>query len=77
MDCNHSATCRALRCGRCTALERTDFGGGRCPFEQSGAAYRRSERAAMERLRQLGRTDLIRRYHPGAPRWFLAPPHRE
>ena len=76
MECKNSATCRALRGGVCTALDQTVFPGGRCPFEQSGASYRGAERKALERLRRLGRADLIRRYHPGAPGWMLTPQER-
>lgn len=51
--------------GKCTCLEIMDFGGQHCPFQKPTAQNERECEAALQRLRKLGRDDLIEKYRQG------------
>jgi len=48
--------------GKCTCLADMNFGGRHCPFHKSTAQNERECEAAQQRLRKMGREDLIEKY---------------
>lgn len=59
--------CERHRCfscidGKCMALENNDFGHRGCPFYKPFEKARREQKAALQRLVRLGRSDLLKKY---------------
>ena len=54
--------CHACRNGRCMALDRNEFSGRDCPFYKNRDVNQREQRAGLEKLIKMGRTDLIDKY---------------
>ena len=56
------ADCFSLKNGMCDCLEENDFPRKRCPFYKAAAEADKSNVAALRRLIQMDRIDLIRKY---------------
>ena len=54
--------CASYRSGVCLALDVNDFGVRPCPFFKTVEEAQHEREATMERLQELGREDLIRKY---------------
>ena len=63
-ECQKHPDCASCVFGYCTLLEDVDFGERDCPFYKSKAQFQKDFDASIERLKAIGRMDLIQLYHP-------------
>lgn len=63
-ECPYHQDCANCVFGYCTILEDLDFGDRDCPFYKSKAQFKKDFEASIERLKSIGRMDLIELYHP-------------
>ena len=60
------ADCFAMNShGCCIALQDTDFHGGACTFYKTSEQEGKDRAASVERLKRIGREDLIEKYRLG------------
>ena len=62
--CPKHTDCANCVFGYCTLLEDVDFGDRDCPFYKTKSQFKKDFDASIERLKNIGRTDLIELYHP-------------
>lgn len=63
-ECPNHKDCNSCVFGYCTLLEDVDFGGRDCVFYKSKTQFEKDFAASIEKLKSLGRMDLIHLYHP-------------
>lgn len=64
VKCTYHDDCRSNNNGECVCLNNTDFPNRNdCPFYKTNEQFNNEQRRSIDRLRLLGRWDLLKKYH--------------